>query len=216
MQPTPLLLILTLTSTLAGTVHAHAGHDTDAQQQPMQPSETDWASRHMAGTSPPLSLPPSLPPPRPPSNPTYPVHTPLPTTTSPFPPPLTPPRPPGPGRDTEEHHLQTYDAGSFFALHDFDNSGTLTADEIRRTYGLDDESLREVGEERKARVVREVLDLFDENGDGVVSRGEWLSAWGRGKRLPDSGVRMFLLVGVWGVGGLGERAERTGMERRFW
>lgn len=61
-----------------------------------------------------------------------------------------------------------------------------------------------MGEERKARVVREVLDLFDENGDGVVARAEWLSAWGRGKKLPDSGVRMPLV-------GERERGEKEGV-----
>lgn len=88
----------------------------------------------------------------------------------------------------EEHHITTFDPGSFFALHDYDGSLTWTASEISRTYGLDDESAKDVPENKKQEVVRNVLEKFDLDGDGVVSREEWLEGWERGGRLLDFGV----------------------------
>ncbi|MCJ1224858.1 hypothetical protein MMC12_001504 [Toensbergia leucococca] len=91
----------------------------------------------------------------------------------------------------EEHHITTFTPDAFFSLHDFDSSGAWTPDEIRRTYGLlDDEeesTTREISEERKEEVVREVLGVWDANGDGVVGRGEWMVGWEAGKRLKDFG-----------------------------
>lgn len=43
----------------------------------------------------------------------------------------------------EEHHLSNFDAPSFFTLHDFNSDGSWTPDEVRRMYGLDDESLKD-------------------------------------------------------------------------
>lgn len=81
------------------------------------------------------------------------------------------------------------DPASFFTLHDYDNSGSWMVADIRRTYGLDDESAKDIVEEKKADVVKGVLELFDKNGDGVVERGEWMNGWVKeGKRLPDFGV----------------------------
>ena len=42
----------------------------------------------------------------------------------------------------EEHHLSNFDPQSFFILHDFNADNSWTPDEVRRMYGLDDESLR--------------------------------------------------------------------------
>jgi hypothetical protein len=42
----------------------------------------------------------------------------------------------------EEHHVDNFDAPSFFTLHDFNADGSWTPDEVRRMYGLDDESLK--------------------------------------------------------------------------
>lgn len=91
----------------------------------------------------------------------------------------------------EEHHISNLDPGAFFSLHDYDSSSTWTPGEILRTYGLDDPSSRDVPESKRQEVVRGVLDLFDQNGDGVVSRDEWVVGWGRGGRLPDFGVCLF-------------------------
>jgi hypothetical protein len=88
---------------------------------------------------------------------------------------------------TEEHHIDNFDAGSFFALHDFDASGAWTPDEIRKTYGLEDPSNAHVTEEQKQEVVREVLALFDPLKTGRVSRSDWVRLSTAGKRLPDLG-----------------------------
>ena len=40
----------------------------------------------------------------------------------------------------EEHHVSNFDAPSFFTMHDFNSDGSWTPDEVRRMYGLDDES----------------------------------------------------------------------------
>lgn len=91
----------------------------------------------------------------------------------------------------EEHHISNLDPGAFFSLHDYDSSTAWTPGEILRTYGLDDASSRDVPESKRQEVVRGVLDLFDQNGDGIVSREEWVVGWGRGGRLPDFGVCLF-------------------------
>lgn len=43
----------------------------------------------------------------------------------------------------EEHHLSNFDAPSFFTLHDFNGDGIWDGSEVRRFYGLDDESLKD-------------------------------------------------------------------------
>lgn len=91
----------------------------------------------------------------------------------------------------EEHHISNLDPGAFFSLHDYDSSAAWTPGEILRTYGLDDASSRDVPESKRLEVVSWVLDLFDQNGDGIVSRDEWVVGWGRGVRLPDFGVCLF-------------------------
>lgn len=36
----------------------------------------------------------------------------------------------------EEHHIDVFDAGSFFTLHDYDDSGEWTPEDILKTYGM--------------------------------------------------------------------------------
>ncbi|KAH8705131.1 putative secretory pathway protein Ssp120 [Talaromyces proteolyticus] len=87
----------------------------------------------------------------------------------------------------EEHHIDTFDAGSFFALHDYDNSGDWSPDEIRKTYGLQDPSNAHVTESQKEALVRDVLSQFDPSGTGEITREEWIRQTQAGKRLPDFG-----------------------------
>jgi hypothetical protein len=87
----------------------------------------------------------------------------------------------------EEHHIDNFDAGSFFSLHDFDSSGTWTPDEIRKTYGLEDASNAHLSEQQKQQVVRDVLNLFDPLNLGYVSRSDWLRRVTAGIKLPDFG-----------------------------
>ncbi|KAL8638772.1 MAG: hypothetical protein Q9228_004107 [Teloschistes exilis] len=89
---------------------------------------------------------------------------------------------------TEEHHISNFDPGAFFTLHDFDSSLSWSADEIRRMYGLDDESNKGLDEAKKAEVVRKTFGLFDRDLDGVIEREEWMNGWREGKRLEDFGL----------------------------
>ncbi len=87
----------------------------------------------------------------------------------------------------EEHHISNLDPSAFFSLHDYDSSTVWTPDEIRRTYGLEDESTAHIPAARKDEIVREVVKMFDYNGDGVVSREEFMAGWRDGRRLGDYG-----------------------------
>ncbi|MCJ1444795.1 MAG: hypothetical protein MMC23_005297 [Stictis urceolatum] len=88
----------------------------------------------------------------------------------------------------EEHHLDNFDAGAFFSLHDYDSSNGWTPEEVRRTYGLEDESTKDVPADKREEVTREVFKLFDEDHNGVIERDEWLRRTGAGVRLPDFGL----------------------------
>ncbi|KAI9751279.1 MAG: hypothetical protein M4579_006132 [Chaenotheca gracillima] len=88
----------------------------------------------------------------------------------------------------EEHHIGNFDGGAFFSLHDFDSSGAWTPDEIQRTYGLEDETAKEVTQEKRDEVPREVLKLMDWNGDGMVDKAEWMRFLDGGGHLPDFGL----------------------------
>jgi len=84
--------------------------------------------------------------------------------------------------------VDNFDPGAFFALHDFDESGGWTPDEVRRMYGLEHESLKDVGREKREEVTREVFKSFDVDKDGVVDKEEFLRAIQQGTRLPDFGL----------------------------
>jgi len=89
----------------------------------------------------------------------------------------------------EEHHIANLDPSAFFTLHDYDNSGMWTAHDIRRTYGLDDETAKEIDDGKKQDIIKIVVEIFDRDGDGMISREEWIDGWVKdGKRLPDFGV----------------------------
>ncbi|EEH22689.1 hypothetical protein PABG_04900 [Paracoccidioides brasiliensis Pb03] len=85
----------------------------------------------------------------------------------------------------EEHHISDFDAGSFFMLHDYDSSGAWTIDEVRRTYGLDDDSNASLSEQRKQEILKEIFTIFDPNHTGVISHNEWMLLSREGKKLPD-------------------------------
>ncbi|EAW13034.1 nucleobindin SSP120 [Aspergillus clavatus NRRL 1] len=87
----------------------------------------------------------------------------------------------------EEHHIDSFDPSSFFGLHDFDASGAWTPDEVRKTYGMDDETNSKVSEERKQQALREVFSLFDTGNSGVITRDNWMRLVSAGTRLPDLG-----------------------------
>ncbi|GAW15091.1 hypothetical protein ANO14919_045000 [Xylariales sp. No.14919] len=88
----------------------------------------------------------------------------------------------------EEHHISTFDPSSFFTLHDFNGNGRWEVDEILRTYGLMDESNKDVPLSKRDEYQRLLLSLLDTNGDGFVSRNEFMSFVASGKTLPDLGT----------------------------
>ena len=89
---------------------------------------------------------------------------------------------------TEEHHIGNFDAGAFFALHDFDNSGVWDRYEIQKFYGLDDVSNKDLPQSKRDEVLNTVLGLMDKNGNGEVERDEWFQFIKEGGSLPDFGT----------------------------
>ncbi|KAF2747850.1 EF-hand [Sporormia fimetaria CBS 119925] len=88
----------------------------------------------------------------------------------------------------EEHHITSFDAGVFFSLHDYDDTGVWMADDIKRTYGLFDASTSHISELKKTGVVSAVLSIFDTDGSGTITREEFEQKWAQGERLPDFGM----------------------------
>ncbi|PHH85738.1 hypothetical protein CDD83_11233 [Cordyceps sp. RAO-2017] len=88
----------------------------------------------------------------------------------------------------EEHHMTSWDADSFFTLHDYNGDNLWQPDELQRTYGLMDPSNKDMAAERKAQVSRDLMALLDHDGDGLVSRAEWSAFLAQGKTLPDLGT----------------------------
>ncbi|GKZ18094.1 hypothetical protein AbraIFM66951_006522 [Aspergillus brasiliensis] len=87
----------------------------------------------------------------------------------------------------EEHHIDAFDPASFFSLHDYDESGAWTPEEVRKTYGMDDETNAGATEDRKTQALREVFGLFDPTNTGFITRDNWMRIIAEGTRLPDLG-----------------------------
>jgi hypothetical protein len=89
----------------------------------------------------------------------------------------------------EEHHIGNFDPASFFTLHDYDDNGFWDSSEILKTYGMDDPSAKDVSQEQKDKIVREIMKMFDRNDNHIVEREEWMAVVGEGKgTLPDFGL----------------------------
>lgn len=89
---------------------------------------------------------------------------------------------------TTRKDISNFDASSFFTLHDFNNDGLWTDDEIRRMYGLDDVSLKTTPEQTKTDAVKKVMSMFDPDGTGQITRPQFLQHIKSGKSLPDFGL----------------------------
>ncbi|KAH7039948.1 uncharacterized protein B0I36DRAFT_309656 [Microdochium trichocladiopsis] len=85
----------------------------------------------------------------------------------------------------EEHHMQSFDPESFFMLHDFDSNGRWEPSEILRTYGLEDESNRDITQSRRDEIQAHLMGMLDANRDGTVTRDEFVQFIKSGKTLPD-------------------------------
>ncbi|KAI0179925.1 putative calcium ion binding protein [Hypoxylon sp. FL1284] len=88
----------------------------------------------------------------------------------------------------EEHHISDFDASSFFVLHDYDADGHWEAEEMLRTYGLMDESNKNVPQSRRDEIERQLLLLLDTNKNGFVTRDEFVAFIEAGNTLPDLGT----------------------------
>lgn len=88
---------------------------------------------------------------------------------------------------TEEHHITSFDAGSFFNLHDYDSSNTWTAEDLLKTYGLKDDSTRHIPQAEKDKAVAEVIKIFDRDLSGTISFAEYTVGAAQGLKLPDFG-----------------------------
>jgi hypothetical protein len=73
-------------------------------------------------------------------------------------------------------------------LHDYNSDGKWQGDEMLRTYGLMDESNKDVSVERRRGMLLELLDLMDRDGDGDISLREWIDFREAGNTLPDLGT----------------------------
>ena len=91
---------------------------------------------------------------------------------------------------TEEHHISNFDAASFFSLHDYDDNGSWDQSEILKTYGMNDPSAKDVPQEKKDEILKEVLKLMDHNENGQIDKHEWLQFTGEDRKgtLPDFGL----------------------------
>lgn len=90
--------------------------------------------------------------------------------------------------NTGEHHIENFDAGAFFTLHDFDGNGFWDILEIQKFYGLDDVSNKDLPGSKRIEVTSKMTDLMDKDGNGRISRLEWLDFVRNGGVLPDFGT----------------------------
>ena len=96
--------------------------------------------------------------------------------------------------------ISSFDAASFFQLHNFGGSGAWDVAEILRTYGVspkspaeavqgsEDWAVRVVSDERRRELIDGVMTMFDTNRDGLISKEEYEEGVRQGKALPDFGA----------------------------
>lgn len=101
----------------------------------------------------------------------------------------------------EEHGFDSFDAMSFFKLHDMSGKDVWGKNDILNLYGLlnqefvgdgsgmgkHDES-KVIKDETKDKVTSTVLALIDADKDGKISIDEWMQFSNAGNELPDFGL----------------------------
>lgn len=101
----------------------------------------------------------------------------------------------------EEHNMDSFDALSFFALHDLQNKGYWTANDILYVYGLSREAVvgdgsgmgehdhqETIAQLVKGEVVKAVLALLHADSQGRVAKASWVDFSNGGGVLPDFGT----------------------------
>lgn len=82
---------------------------------------------------------------------------------------------------------------AFFRIHDLDRTGFWTSDDVTSIYGVKDNKEQDafketdVPAETVARILSQVMTLLDKDGDGRISRDEWVQFKTDGGQLPDFG-----------------------------
>lgn len=80
-----------------------------------------------------------------------------------------------------EHHIDNFDLGSFFAIHDLNRDGVLDRSEIEAIYGVHHSlsvkhsPTHEVHDAKADKIVKAVLERLDHNGDGQITKPEFLA-----------------------------------------
>ncbi|KIS65907.1 uncharacterized protein UMAG_11591 [Mycosarcoma maydis] len=88
-----------------------------------------------------------------------------------------------------EHHINAFNLGSAFALHDLDRNGVLDRSEIEAIYGVHHSESKkhsanhEVHDQKADKIVRAVLLAMDTNGDDLITRKEFIDAGPNGLPL---------------------------------
>ncbi|SPO30383.1 related to SSP120 - secretory protein [Ustilago trichophora] len=81
-----------------------------------------------------------------------------------------------------EHHINAFNLGSAFALHDLDRNGVLDRAEIEAIYGVHHSESKkhsktaEVHDEKADKIVGAVLRAMDTNGDDLITKKEFIDA----------------------------------------
>lgn len=81
-----------------------------------------------------------------------------------------------------EHHINAFNLGSAFALHDLDRNGVLDRAEIEAIYGVHHSESKkhsqtaEVHDEKADKIVNAVLRAMDTNGDDLITKKEFIDA----------------------------------------
>ncbi|CDS00517.1 related to SSP120-secretory protein [Sporisorium scitamineum] len=81
-----------------------------------------------------------------------------------------------------EHHINAFNLGSAFALHDLDRNGVLDRSEIEAIYGVHHSESKkhsathEVHDEKADKIVGAVLRAMDTNGDDLITKKEFVDA----------------------------------------
>lgn len=101
----------------------------------------------------------------------------------------------------EEHHVDDYDATTFFKIHDLNGKGTWDKQDVLNLYGLARDTIvgdgsgmgdhahgqEVISDVAKSHVFKTVLMLVDSDNNGEISQQEFIDFVALGKTLPDFG-----------------------------